>query len=458
MADKITVTSKNSYGSRIKNSFGKIWLWFILVIASIFFIFKNEQNFLQTKVALNEWAEIVKETTSTEINPELDQAEVHLHWETNSPTEVLKDPIFGVAVNDLKLARNVQMYQWSEESSEECTDNIWWSETCETTYSYSKTWEDTPIDSNSFYESAWHENPITWKYESQEREKHPILVWKYTLDDIFVWKLLDFRTVDLSTQEVMIPEEYKSENNQISQSENTVENAVETNTENIENNIEANNNSYLYWEQETWNTTEEASDEEMSDWKLFHINNGYIYIWKNESNPEIWDLKITFSSVKTWIISIVGQQDWESLRGYIASNGKTIALLSQWNVSADQMFASAQKANKNLTWLFRCLLLLAMFIWFSMMFEFLVTLAKFLPFLSNIIGAGTSLISLALTLVFGFLSIGISRLAVRPVVWISCFVMVLIWIIMLVRTRKNKKVNVDWQDKWNDKNIEIIEA
>ena len=377
----------------------------------------------------------------------------------------IKDPIFDIIVNDLKLQRSVQMYQWSEESSEKCTDNIWWSETCETTYSYSKTWEDTPIDSNSFYESAWHENPITWKYESQEREKHPILVWKYTLDDIFVWKLLNFKTVDLSTQEIIIPEEYKNENNQVSQSENTVGNALEANaegatdtTENIENNIEANNNSYLYWDQEAWNTIEETSDEEISDWNLFHINNGYIYIWKNESNPEIWDLKITFSSVKTWIISIVGQQDWENLRGYTTSNGKTIALLSQWNVSADQMFLSAQKSNKNLTWLFRGLLLLAMFIWFSMMFEFLVTLAKVLPFLSNIIGAGTGLISFALTLVFGFLAIWISRLAVRPVVWISCLVVVVIWIIMLIRARKTKKADAIDNKKWDDKNIEIIEA
>jgi len=68
-----------------------------------------------------------------------------------------------------------------------------------------------------------------------------------------------------------------------------------------------------------------------------------------------------------------------------------------------------------------------------------------------------------LTLVFGFLAIWISRLAVRPVVWISCLVVAVFGIIMLIRAKKNKK-----SDKWNestghpapkdDKDVEIIEA
>ena len=167
MADKVTVTSRHSYWSRVKNSFAKIWWGILLVILSIIWIFKNEQNFIQTKVALNEWAEIVKETVSTEINPELDQAEVHLYWETSSSAEALQDSVFWVIVDDLKLARNVSMYQWTEESEEHCTDNVGWSEDCTTTYTYSKAWEDYAVNSSSFYESAWHENPTEWKYQSQ---------------------------------------------------------------------------------------------------------------------------------------------------------------------------------------------------------------------------------------------------------------------------------------------------
>ena len=441
MADKVTVTSRHSYGSRVKNSFGKIGWWLLLVIGSIIWIFMNEKNFLETKVALNEWAEIVQETISTEINPELDQAEVHLYWETSSSANALQDSIFWVIVDDLKLARNVSMYQWTEESEEHCTDNVGWSEDCTTTYSYSKTWEDYAVNSNNFYESAWHENPTTWKYESQEREKSPIMLWVYVLDSVFVDNLDSYRAVDLSQQEIIVPEEYKV--NEI------------TNTETSENAVEDNNNSYLYWE---W---ENEEVEVKNNWTKFHVYSDHIYIWANEWNPQIWDLKIAFSSVKTWTVSVVWQQAWNSLTTYTASNWKSIALLENWQVTAESMFIHAQQANKTMTWIFRWILLLLMFAWFSMILEFITTLAKVLPFLSRIIGVWTGIIAFALTLVFGFLAFGISRLAVRPVVWISCLVVAVIWIVMLVRARKNKKAE-KWNDSTsmptNDKDVEIIEA
>jgi len=429
MADKITVTSRNSYGSRIKNSFGKIVWWIVFVILSIVLIFKNEQNFLQMKVALNEGAEIVKEAISTEINPNLDQAEVHLYWETNSPAEVLKDPVFGVITDDLKMQRNVEMYQWVERSEEKCTDNIWWSETCETTYYYEKMWTPYKENSSNFYESAWHENPSMWKYEAEERNKNPILLGVYTLDDAFVSDLVDYKLLNLSEQDIIVPEEYK----------------IIENVEIGENFVEENNNSYLYWEN-GW---------EISNSK-FHVTSNYIYIWNNELEPQIWDLKITFSSVRTWVISVIWQQVWNSLTSYTASNWKTIALLEEWQKSADVMFINAQNANKTWTWIFRGLLLFLMFIWFSMMFEFITTLAKVLPFLSRIIGVWTSMIAFALTLIFGFLAIWISRLAVRPIVWLSCLIVVVLWIVLLVRARKNKKSNS--VGKSDDKDVEIIEA
>jgi hypothetical protein len=172
-------------------------------------------------------------------------------------------------------------------------------------------------------------------------------------------------------------------------------------------------------------------------------------------------LKITFSSVKPWTISVVWQQVGNSLTSYTASNWKSIALLENWQVTAESMFINAQKANKAMTWIFRWLLLLLMFAWFSMMLEFITTLAKVLPFLSRIIGVWTGIIAFALTLVFGFLAFGISRLAVRPVAWISCLVVAVAWIVMLIRARKNKKAE-KWNDSTpmptNDKDVEIIEA
>jgi hypothetical protein len=35
----------------------------------------------------------------------------------------LKDDVFGIVSDDLKLKRTVEMYQWYEEEKEECHDN-----------------------------------------------------------------------------------------------------------------------------------------------------------------------------------------------------------------------------------------------------------------------------------------------------------------------------------------------
>jgi hypothetical protein len=54
----------------------------------------------------------------------LDGKEVHVYGDTESPAEALVDSIFGITTNDLKLARNVEMYQWDESQDEDCTDNL----------------------------------------------------------------------------------------------------------------------------------------------------------------------------------------------------------------------------------------------------------------------------------------------------------------------------------------------
>mgnify|MGYP002853794021 CR=1 FL=1 len=403
-----TVTTHTSYGKRVGNSFKNILLWFVLLIASIWLLAWNENNYLQEKNALKEWAAAVQETSSSEINPELDQKEVHLVWQLASPDEALVDSAFGVTVDDLKLKRTVEMYQWVEDEDTTCTDNLGGSEDCTTTYSYRKSWEEYWINSDSFKEPDTHRNPATWEYQSQEWEKQNITLWAYKLTSTFINKLDNYTIVDLTGQDIIIPEKYKT---------------VENNT----NTVEDNNNSYLYGDTDTATSNN------------FQVTNNNIYIWKDPAEPQIWDLRITFSSVIPSEASIVWRQAWNELTSYPTSNWRSIALLQLWNVTAEQMFLDAQKANQMMTWLIRFGWLLLMFIAFSMMMEFIETIAKVLPFLSKIVWVWTRLIAFALTLVVGFVTIGIAWLAVRPVIWISCLVVAVAWIFLLIKWKKSKK-------------------
>lgn len=446
MADSVSITSHHSYGSRVGNSLKSILWGILLVIVSIILLAWNENNYVKQKAALNEWASIVNETESSQINSELEWKEVHLYWDTASDAEDLQDSTFWITTDDLKLKRTVEMYQRYEEEREECHDNMWWSEDCTTTYTYDKKWSDEAINSSSFYSSNWHENPSNREFNSDEQEKSPITLWVYTLTPVFIDQLNNYKTINLSEQDIKIPEKYQ--NNLDSSQEITTENAIENN-----------NDNYLYWDTENTEENNEEITEDNNEESTttdtspitpnenFHVYNDYIYIWQNPNEPAIWDLKITFSSVKAWTISIVWKQMGNELTSYTVSNGRNISLLEQWNVTADDMFLHAQQANKNMTWMLRLIWLLLMYCGFAAMFKFVETLAKVIPFIANIIWVWTGIIALWLTLIVWFVTIWIAWLAVRPIIWISCLVVAICGIFLLIKNKKSKKGDIIKEEK-----------
>ena len=171
----------------------------------------------------------------------------------------------------------------------------------------------------------------------------------------------------------------------------------------------------------------------------FYIQDSMIYIGKNPSSPEIGDMKIVFSSVHTWKVSIIGKQSGNEVRDYKTSNGRSQALLANGAESLDDMILDAQNANKTMTWILRFLGLFLMYLWFSSLFKFIETIAKVLPFLWNLVGAATWVVAFALTLVVGFATIAIAWLAVRPVIWVCCLVVVAGGIYLLIKAKKQNK-------------------
>jgi hypothetical protein len=96
------------------------------------------------------------------------------------------------------------------------------------------------------------------------------------LTDTFINKLVNYRTINLSEQEVITPEKYKKAT--VEQIAPTVE-TTET-TETIEKSVEDNNNSYLYGDSEenTASYTTEDTNTAVATNEKFHINGDQIYI------------------------------------------------------------------------------------------------------------------------------------------------------------------------------------
>lgn len=149
-------------------------------------------------------------------------------------------------------------------------------------------------------------------------------------------------------------------------------------------------------------------------------------------------MKITFSSVHTGKVSVIGKQSGEEVRAYKTSNGRSQALLTNGSADIEEMISEAQDANKTMTWILRFVGLFLMYLGFSSLFKFIETIAKVLPFLANLVGVATGIVAFCLTLVFGFLTIAIAWLAVRPVIGITCLVVAGVGIYFLIKAKKSK--------------------
>ena len=83
------------------------------------------------------------------------------------------------------------------------------------------------------------------------------------------------------------------------------------------------------------------------------------------------------------------------------------------------MFLTAQRHNKMLTWALRAGGFLMMLLGFSMVFKLLSVLGDVVPVLGSIIGAGTGLIALLLSLALSSVTIAAAWIFYRPLLGVA---------------------------------------
>ena len=367
-----TETTTTWYWSRLLNSLKWILLWAILIITSIWLLWWNEWRTIDVTQWLAEWKKITVNWNISPIDKNLEWKLIYINWKANTD-EILKDKIFFVSDNSIKLIRKVEMFQWKEIKKTHKKDNVWWSETTTTTYTYEKAWNKKEVSSSNFKEN-WHSNPTYWQFKSLNNIAKEVKVWDINLTNSFV--------------------------NQI----------------NNETEILIKNDSFNKFTQ--FNKIDNAEN----------LNN-LVYIWSwSVENPTIWDLKISFAAVYPAEISAIWQQNWDSIVSYKTKTDTSINLLQYWVVSIDNMYQKANDDNKFLAWMLRWLWLVLMFVWFRLLFWIIVILAKVIPFLSSVLSIWTSIIAFVLTLVIWWWTIVIAWFFVRPLISI----MILAWIVLIL--------------------------
>ena len=313
--------------------------------------------------------------TVTLATPTVNSANDHaLIYTTGTLTgDELRDPTFGINVDAVVLERRVTMYQYQEHVSESEKQEVGGSVRVTKHYSYDKTWSSSPINSSRFKEAGDHYNP-PFAYNAQHfNAQHP------TLGDF-----------SLSSSIINRAEGFER----------------------------------LHVEASTLQNTS--------------ISDGDIYIGKDPQNPKIGDMKISYNYLPSHnTYSVIAAQLGSTLDLYTTSQGAQIAFLKAGVHTPQAIFAQAQSENNFMAWLLRAVGLLLMFIGFMMILGPLQILASIIPFLGSIVGVGSSLIALLLTLLLGGSIIVISWFAQRPLLTAGLIALV-IGLIFLMRQRARR--------------------
>jgi hypothetical protein len=355
------VTSTSWFG-RIGNSIKSFLFGIVMFVAAFPVLWWNEGRAVRTEKSLHEGQGKVVSVPADRVDPSNNQKLIHITGKANT-TETLTDPDFLVAANAIKLRRRVEMYQWKENKKEETRKKLGGGTETVTTYTYEKTWDDSPIDSSNFREASEHQNPPAMPYQSRDAEAEHVTVGAFTLTPSLVGQMSDYDAIPVTDQNLAaLPAETKSK-------------------------LKVSNNSF--------------------------------FLGGDPAAPQVGDVRISFSAVNPGDVSIVSQQAGTSFQPYHASAGMDIEMLKRGVFTAQQMFQSALQANTIMTWILRAIGWFVMFLGLAMFFRPISVVGDVVPLFGSMLAFGTGLFAFVISAVLAVLTIGVAWVVYRPVLGIA---------------------------------------
>ncbi len=369
MNDRFTVTTRQSWLSRLGASVKAIGFGLLLFIVAFPLLWWNEGRAVITAKALAEGAASVISVPSEQVDPRYEGQLIHTTGRAIT-ADTLTDPDFPqVQVQALRLQRHVEMYQWRENQQTTETQNVGGSVERETTYSYTREWSSSVIDSSRFYRPAGHENPSTMPYSGLELTASSVTVGAFDLPTDLVRRLSASATLRVPDEPVTEP-----------------------------------------------GTAQVPVDPTMPAAVAPRVVAGQFYIGHNPNVPQVGDVRIRYSYAPEQDVSVVAQQQGNTFVGYRSADGRrTLLMIHSGIQSAEGMFTAAQAANTQLTWLLRLGGFVLMVVGLKILLGPLGVIGDVIPFIGRLIRVGTGLIAVTLSAASALTVIAIAWIVYRPV-------------------------------------------
>lgn len=385
-----TETTTTSYGGRIGKALQGVVGGFIAFVAGTALLVWNEGNFVKTRKALleAEGATVVVEDISR-VDPELNGKLIHASGFADTQ-DILEDAAFGVKERAISLHRAVEFYQYQEKSKTEKRDKVGGGEERITTYTYHLDWQTTPIDSKNFKDPDYQNRNFTlYASEAQQQYARNVSFGAYQLPDFFIEAISGEEAAAVNLTE----DQLQALNRQIGRHPRV--------------------------------------DPEDRETSRVHVRNNVVYFGTSPDSPKVGDVRVTLTRILPKDVSLIGKVNGSTFGRFVAKNNKRVSRLETGIVSAEEMFSHAQSENRMLTWILRLVGVVLVCGGLRGIFGVLEAIAKVLPVLGDIVGAGVGLVCTIFGMAWSLTWIALAWVAWRPLVGVpllAASVALVVWL------------------------------
>jgi hypothetical protein len=418
---------------KVGNSLKGLLFGPVLIFFGCLLLWHNEGWSIKTHRSLHEALDAFVSIHNARAQPsdEHQSRLVHLADKLEVDAPVV-DSRFDLSRRAVSLTRNVDIYQWVESIKKERHKRQNGETEVREIVNYSKNWVKGRVESENFRHPRGHENVGDLPLSSDTFRAAQVTLGAYVLGDQLKSQITQSTEVPVSEVKTLPQGAAISGNSlyiprggaQQAQAAlpGDLSHAVEEQVVKIDGEekrmyiIKATGDSY-------------SSRERAMEAAKAVVPSQQRQILNSAGEPQIGDVRITFSEVPCTFVSVLAKLSgkiltkWPSKQG----SGYDVAILSQGSVSAEDMISSEKTANTVKTWLFRGFGWLLNFIGFSMITSIVSTTAditlNWIPFLgpmtNSIINLGLTVANLILancvTLIVG----SIAWVVYRPLIGIS---------------------------------------
>jgi hypothetical protein len=437
-----TETTTTGYGTRVGNSFKAIGSGLLMFVLGTALLWWNEGRAVKTEKMLDEAGSAYVEMPNPEKKDASLEGELVCGTAMATTEDSLTDAQFGVGAKAIAIRRSVEYYQWVEHTQTKKEDKLGGKEVTTTTYTYSKQWVSSPIQSSSFHDPAYqNKNTVLTTVEDAEQYAENVSFGAYKLNESLIHSISSREGMDLAIAEDMLAqfdkttqaayERFYGIQKSIQQPTqqpapqpaipDSIRALLSDSAKAVLDSLQAVNDSIV---------KSMANAENKKDLTYVHQAGNVLYFGRVPGAPEVGDVRVTFEKVVPAKVTVMAVVDGDTFKPFKAKNGKRFQTLVMGKKSGDEIIDAEKEANNMILWFLRILGVMIVIGGLKGIFGFIETILKVVPFIAGIFGWGVGLVCTVLGVVWSLIVIALAWLFYRPLLGISLLVLAgfLIWV------------------------------